>query len=236
LVADLFGQSSEAFLRATTPPAPDLAVDLGCGPGHTTRLVHAVTGARRTVGLDRSAAFIATASSPSTPGVSFVEHDVTQTPLPVGTPDLAFARLLLAHLPGPTALVRAWLSTLAIGGRLLLDEVESVDTENLVMQTYLLEVAIPVITNHGGCLLLGPSLHEMPDPPSARRVHDEVVTVLPPVASTARMFGMNLRVLAGAGDIDPRPDLEEGLASLASGEASSDQVVWRMRQIAFERR
>ena len=60
--------------------------------------------------------------------------------------------------------------------------------------------------------------------------------MLPPVASTARMFGMNLRVLAGAGDIDPRPDLEEGLGSLASGEASGDQVVWRMRQIAFERR
>ena len=99
--------------------------------------------------------------------MSFVEHDVTQTPLPIGTPDLAFARLLLAHLPDPTALVRAWLSTLAIGGRLLLDEVESVDTQNPVMRTYLREVAIPVITNHGGRLLLGPSLHEMPDPPNA---------------------------------------------------------------------
>jgi trans-aconitate 2-methyltransferase len=236
LVADLFGPSSEAFLRAATPPAPDLAVDLGCGPGHTTRLVHAVTRARRTVGLDRSAAFIATASSSRTPGVSFVEHDVTQTPLPIGTPDLAFARLLLAHLPDPTALVRAWLSTLAIGGRLLLDEVESVDTENLVMQTYLLEVAIPVITNHGGCLLLGPSLHGMPDPPDAVRVHDEVVTMLPPVASTARMFSMNLEVLVRAGEVAPRPELEDGLASLASGAASGHRVVWRMRQVAFERR
>lgn len=236
LVADLFGPSSEAFLRSAAPSAPDLAVDLGCGPGHTTRLVHAVTSSPRTVGLDRSEAFIAMASSVQTPGVSFVEHDVTQTPLPVGTPDLAFARLLLAHLPEPTVLVRAWLSTLTIGGRLLLDEVESVDTENPVMQTYLRDVAIPVITKHGGRLLLGPSLHEMTDPPSARRVHDEVVTVLPHVASTARMFGMNLRVLARAGDIGPRPDLEEGLASLASGELSGDQVVWRMRQIAFERR
>jgi hypothetical protein len=76
----------------------------------------------------------------------------------------------------------------------------------------------------------------MPDPPSVSRVHDEVVTVLPPVAPTARMFGMNLRVLARAGHIGSRPDLEEGLASIAGGEASAEHVIWRMRQIAFERR
>jgi trans-aconitate 2-methyltransferase len=236
LVADLFASSSRAFLRAAASSAPDLAVDLGCGPGHTTRLVHAVTGAERTLGLDRSAVFIAKASSMETAGVSFVEHDVTKTPLPVAPSHVVFARLLLAHLPAPTTLVGAWLSSLAVGGRLLLDEVESVETEDRVMQTYLRDVAIPVITKHGGRLLLGPSLHEMPDPPRARRVHDEVVSVLPPVASTARMFGLNLRVLALAGEIRPRPDLEEGLASLASGEASGGEVVWRMRQIAFERR
>ena len=76
----------------------------------------------------------------------------------------------------------------------------------------------------------------MPDPPSAERVHDEVVTVLPPVASTARMFCMNLQALVRAGEVGPRPALEEGLASLASGEVPGDEVVWRMRQIAFERR
>jgi hypothetical protein len=83
LVADLFASSSRALLRAAASSAPDLAVDLGCGPGHTTRLVHAVTGAERTLGLDRSAVFIAKASSMETAGVSFVEHDVTKTPLPV---------------------------------------------------------------------------------------------------------------------------------------------------------
>jgi hypothetical protein len=29
---------------------------------------------------------------------------------------------------------------------------------------------------------------------------------------------------------------EEGLASIAGGEASAEHVIWRMRQIAFERR
>ena len=236
LVADLFASSSEAFLLAAAPTAPGLAVDLGCGPGHTTRLVHTVTEARRTVGLDRSDAFIATASANQTPGVSFAAHDVTTTPFPVGPADLVFARLLLAHLASPAALVGAWLSTLAIGARLLLDEVESVDTENLVMQTYLRDVALPVVMNQGAQLLIGTTLHEMPDPPSADRVHDEVVTVLPPVASTARMFCMNLQVLVRAGEVGPRPALEEGLASLASGGAPGEPVVWRIRQIAFERR
>ena len=116
------------------------------------RLVHTVTGARRTVGLDRSVAFIATASADQTPGVSFVAYDVTRTPFPIGPADLVFARLLLAHLPDPTDFVDEWLSTLAVGGRLLLDDVESVDTDDRVMQTYLREIAIPVITNQvAGC-------------------------------------------------------------------------------------
>ncbi len=57
LVARLFRPTSEAFLRAASPREPDVALDLGCGPGYTTTLVHETAGARRTVGVDRSEAF-----------------------------------------------------------------------------------------------------------------------------------------------------------------------------------
>jgi trans-aconitate 2-methyltransferase len=56
LLADVFEPPSRAFLAEFTRVAGDqvdLAVDLGCGPGHSTRLVASVVGARRTLGLDR---------------------------------------------------------------------------------------------------------------------------------------------------------------------------------------
>lgn len=235
VVAELFGPASEAFLRRVAPRSPVLALDLGCGPGHTTRLVHRVVGATRTLGLDRSSAFVEVAAASPTPGIVFLEHDATSLPWPVELPDVVYARLLLAHLPDPGAVVGAWCSAIATGGRLLLDEVESVATANPVVRTYLDEVAIPVVASQGGRLIIGPTLHEMADPVGAARVHDEVVTLRPAAALTARMFLMNLDVLADSGEIAPRPDLSEGLAALAT-DPSAPPVVWHMRQIAFERR
>jgi trans-aconitate 2-methyltransferase len=236
IVAELFGPASETFLRSAVPSPPALAVDLGCGPGHTTRLVHGVTGAHRTVGLDRSPAFVATAStSRDATGISFLVHDATTLPLPVESPDLIYARLLLAHLPHHGSIVQRWCAAAARGGRVLLDEVEAVDTDDPLFRTYLDEVAIPVVTSQGGRLIVGPALHEMADPDAAFRVHDEVVTLRPPAALTARMFSMNLDVLADAGEIARRPDLSDGLAAFAA-DPSAPPVVWHMRQIAFERR
>ena len=235
VVAELFGPASETFLRTAAPVPPALAVDLGCGPGHTTQLVHTATGARRTVGLDRSPAFVAAASATATPGVSFLVHDATTVPLPVERPDLIYARLLLAHLPEHGSIVQAWCGAAAPKGRVLLDEVEAVEVSDPVFRAYLDEVAIPVVTSQGGRLIVGPELHEMADPSNAERVHDEVATLRPPATLTARMFGMNLRVLADTGEIAPRPDLADGLRALAEDESAAP-VVWRMRQIAFERR
>src|SRR4051794_17612598 len=55
LVATVFEPTSREFVQAAAPRSPALAVDLGCGPGHTTRLLHEATGAARTLGLDASA-------------------------------------------------------------------------------------------------------------------------------------------------------------------------------------
>ena len=52
LVADVFAAPSATFLREQVDFRPGLALDLGCGPGRTTRLVADVTGAAKVVGLD----------------------------------------------------------------------------------------------------------------------------------------------------------------------------------------
>ncbi len=53
-VADLFDESSRAFLSEAVGFRPRLALDLGCGPGHTTRLLAEVLRPGRVVGVDRS--------------------------------------------------------------------------------------------------------------------------------------------------------------------------------------
>lgn len=235
VVAQLFGPASADFLRRAAPEQPAIAVDLGCGPGHTTRLVQEITGAERTVGLDRSSSFIATASADTPAGVAFLEHDATAMPLPVRGADLIYARLLLAHLPDHASIVAAWCDELGPGGRLLLDEVDAIETDDPVMRRYLDDVAIPVVASQGGRLIVGPELHVMRDPIGVVRVHDEVATLEPPGSLTARMFGMNLRVVTASGEIEARPDLGEGLAAIER-DPGARSVTWRMRQLAFERR
>jgi trans-aconitate 2-methyltransferase len=235
LVARMFEPATRAFLAAAAPTEPALAVDLGCGPGHTTRLLHAATGARSTVGLDRSEAFVAEARRDAPPGVSFAVHDATVVPFPTEPADIVSARLLLAHLPDVEGVVHRWSTTLTIDGRLLTDDLESLDAPEPAFRRYLDEVAIAVVRGQGGELFVGPHLHAMPDPPGCVRVHDEVAAFSPPAALTARVFAMNLAVLVQRGEVGPRPDLAAGLEEIASGSRAAEPATWRVRQVAWSR-
>jgi SAM-dependent methyltransferase len=233
LVAATFAPPSAAFLRAVVARAPSLAVDLGCGPGHTTEMVHAVTGAARTVGLDASADHVARAAARGLKDVGFVVHDATRVPFPETPADLVYARLLLAHLADPAAAVRAWATQLAPAGVLALDDLETIETEDTIFRTYLDDVALAVVRREGGALFVGPVLHAMEDPELATRIHDAVATHTPPTGVTARIFGMNLAVLVDRGETLARPDLAEALAAIADGRRRAEPVRWQMRQVAF---
>jgi trans-aconitate 2-methyltransferase len=123
LLARAFEPSSRAFLTAAVPRPPRLALDLGCGPGFSTAVVADATRAARTIGLDRSDAFL-DAARRAFPMLEFVRHDVATPAFPTSRPDLVFARLVLAHLPAPASLARRWADRLEPGGRLLLEEME----------------------------------------------------------------------------------------------------------------
>ena len=231
LVAALFEPTSRSFLLDAAGE-PSLALDLGCGPGATTRLIQQVSGAR-TIGIDRSFAFLGRARSAS--ALAFVVADVAVGGPPVKTADLLYARLLLAHLPDPVAAVARWSTILTIGGRVLVDDLERIETDDDVFRTYLDEVALAVVRSHGGALFVGPILHVAPDPRGLMRCHDAVVTFAPPPGETARVFGMNLRVLTERGEVDARPSLVAALDGIANGERISTPVRWHVRQLAWER-
>ena len=233
LVARAFEPSSRAFLERVVPHAPDLAVDLGCGPGNTTRLLAAVLRAERTVGLDRSGPFLDRARRGAPPGVEFIEHDVVRVPFPVGPADVVSCRLLVSHLPDRAAVLARWATQLAPGGLLLLDELEGISSDEPAFVAYL-AIARDVVEGAGGRLFVGPELATLDDPPGTERASEEVVSFAIAPTDSARIFGMNLAVLIERGEIDRDDGLVEALdAIVRRGDGSA--TIWRMRQLAFRR-
>ena len=150
------------------------------------------------MGLDRSGPFLERARRGAPPGVGFIEHDVFVTPFPLGPADVIFARLLLAHLPDRPGVVARWTTQLAPGGVLLLDEIEEIRTDEPAFAEYL-PIAIGVVERSGGRLLAGPELGVMSEPPGSQRIADDVVPLDVTASQVARIFGMNLEVLADRG-------------------------------------
>jgi hypothetical protein len=171
-------------------------------------------------------------------GIEFLQHDVTETPFPVGSADFLYARLLVAHLAAPAEAVGQWLTQLAPGGRMALDEVEWIRTDEPVLGEYL-NIAAALIAEHGGDMYAGPRLAALPPPGAAVRL-SEVAVVPVPIARAARMFRLNLGVWGagrwvveryGADTID-RIDVQLGALS-ASPRPSG--ITWGMRHLLLER-
>ena len=65
VVSEVFDPPSAAFVSETVRNRPRLALDLGCGPGFTTRLLSRIARPERTVGVDRSESFLGRARASS---------------------------------------------------------------------------------------------------------------------------------------------------------------------------
>ncbi len=236
LVASMFEQPTRDLLERAVEERPRLALDLGCGPGHTTRLIHDTLRPRRTVGLEGSERFVRLAGAAAPPGVEFLRHDVRVTPFPVGPADVVFARLLVAHLADAARVVADWVTQLTPGGSLLMVELEALEPGEAAVHDYMEQVAKPVVASQGARLFAGPWLHEMPDPSGAERLMDEVATVTPQASVSARICAMNVQVLTERGEIQPRPEMLEALGAIANGlKTGAVPAVWSLRQIVLRR-
>jgi SAM-dependent methyltransferase len=161
LLAHVYEQPTRSLLARWAPARVGLAVDLGCGPGHTTRLLHAVLEPRRLVAVERSPAYAALAREhlAELPGVEVVEDDVTR-PLPVDGADLVFARFLLTHLGAPAAALREWARALAPGGRLIVQETARLVSRDPALGRYY-ELVAELQQRHGQALDVGARLAEL---------------------------------------------------------------------------
>jgi len=108
LLAAVFEPSSARLLRRLGYLQPQHAVDLGCGPGWSTRLVHALLAPTNTRGFESSPRHIARARELAPPGVTYEEQDVSDESFPGARPDFLYSRFLLTHLRRPEAIVAKW--------------------------------------------------------------------------------------------------------------------------------
>lgn len=231
LLAEVFDPPTRALVAAWRPERVGHAVDLGCGPGHTTRLLHEVGGARATTGLERSSDHVDRARVGLPPGVDVVQHDVTVAPLPVPPADLALARFLLTHLADPAGALRVWAGALAPGGRLLAQETARMASTVPALARYY-ELVAELQRHHGQALDVGRRLEDLARAtPDVRLVHAEVPTLRPPVRAMAALHAMNVRTWRDdayartafdPGELDA---LTAALDALAAGGAGSDAEV-----------
>ena len=239
LLAAVFAPSSERVLRIATRRSDQVAVDLGCGPGHTTALLAQVSGATRTIGLDVSESFVDRARRDRSATLEFAVHDVTRTPFPTPSPDLLLRGFLLAHLPDPTTLIAAWCAQLAPGGRFVTVETERIDTSVEPFAIYE-ATARSMVAHHGANLQVGALTRDLAPPKGTRILHSELVTVEPSTAEAARLYGMNLATWRHdpfiVGSVPPAEidRLARELADLEHSDAANE-LTFCNRQVIYER-
>ncbi|HEX3737281.1 MAG TPA: class I SAM-dependent methyltransferase [Solirubrobacterales bacterium] len=239
LVGSTFEETTRRFLAAAAPGEPAFAVDLGCGPGHTTVLVRETLRPARTLAIDFSPAYVAATAARigDDDSVEAIEADVLDLPERVAGAAVIFVRLLLTHLRDPLAAIELWRERLAPGGVLLLEEVESVATAEPALVHYL-DLQREMLAANGNRLEIGPQLDAgLRDHPALHR--NEVATFQPGAGIAARMFGMNFGTWRDRPEVSAAHDREEldhvaaGLGRVATAPEDSAPIIWQMRQIVL---
>jgi trans-aconitate 2-methyltransferase len=105
-------------LLALIQPAPSMRVlDLGCGTGHLTRLLHERLQARETIGLDRSSRMLELAAAEQSPGLRFTLGTI-ESFSDAAEFDLIFSNAAFHWIEDHEALVGRLLHALKPGGQL----------------------------------------------------------------------------------------------------------------------
>jgi ubiquinone/menaquinone biosynthesis C-methylase UbiE len=240
VVARVFEPTTRELLEQSRLGQTRIAIDLGCGPGFTTRLLGEVAGRAIIVGLDSSERFLTLARRPAADRLSFQHHDVSTTPLPHAPADLLFCRFLLSHLPDPRSCLEKWATQVNQGGLIVVEEVEAIESTQPAFQNYL-GIVESLLRNQRTELYVGPLLASLAGPPPLRKRSSRARRLPVSNQDAATMFSMNLpnwkdnpfiRENFSAASIGR---LQRDLEELASAAGKESSIAWTLRQLVFER-
>jgi trans-aconitate 2-methyltransferase len=243
-LADLFRPSLETSVTEHLLGPIRHLLDLGCGPGHTTRALAAVLRADRVTGLDKSPSFIEEAAR--TPVAKVVyrvgdvnrSHDEVVPDVPLA--DALYSRFLLTHLPNPQQALSMWASYVTDGAVCLLQETAAMTGSHPALARYY-ELVADLQRRHGQRLDIGRSLADLPDPSSYDVRYSGERNFSLPGFRMAELHRLNLLTwrhdpLAAPFDPYELESLEGELAQIAQGLAGPVTVEYSMGELVLERR
>jgi len=196
-LAELYEPETRELLLRDAARKTQLAIDLGCGPGWTTRLLHDTLHPARTVGLDASARYIDEArcnrgqDNQSSP-IEFHVHDVTQTPFPVPAPDALLCRFLLTHLHKIAEVLSRWAKASAPDCVLFIHETESMNADHPALRRYY-ELVAQLQRHYGQTLEVGALLEGCVAKSGWRMVESTRLELRKPASAMAQIHLANLR-------------------------------------------
>lgn len=239
-LAKLYEPETRELLRLSDIGTPQLALDLGCGPGWSTRLIKDALNPRRTVGLDASERYVAEARKNHGSDLEFKVHDVVRAPFPVPAPDVMFCRFLLTHLRSVKKVLRTWASVAAPGALLFVHETESLETDNPKLRRYY-DLVAQLQEHYGQTLLVGTVLEASFENSGWELVKSKRRVLEKPASEMASLHVANLRTwrhdeyAMRTFDADELDSLEASLERISSGCEDGDAVVNAAKQIMARR-
>ncbi len=238
-LADLY-EPEARLLLADVEQGLDLALDLGCGPGWSTELLHTLARSKRTIGLDAAVSYVTAARARALRGVEYHVHDVTVAPLPCGPADVLLCRFLLTHLARPQETLDVWATAARPGARLFVHETARLATDHPALTLYYACVA-EMQAHYGQSLHVGMDLEAHFDPRLWRIVRSEVLERAKPARLMAELHLMSLRTWRADAFVRQRyapqmlQGLERDLERLVAGDEAVPDVRNDCRHIVAER-
>ena len=240
-LAELHESETRELLQRGPVRAPRVAVDLGCGPGWSTKLLQEILNPKRTMGLDASERYIGEARQNFGSGLEFHQHDVARTPFPAPAPEAMLCRFLLTHLSSLEQVLAAWASAAAPGALLFVHETESLQTEHPALRRYY-ELVGQLQQHYGQTLYVGGVLDGSFAGSGWQLLESRRLTLEKPASRMAELHLANLRTwrhddyARRAFSSDEIDSIETSLQRIADGVEDGGIVINAARQIIAQRK
>jgi hypothetical protein len=125
-------------------------------------------------------------------------------------------------------------------GLLLVEEVERIQTTNVMFSSYL-EILETLLAPESRALYLGPRLHALDAPDGLMRQASRVRRLRVSNSRAATMFRLNMQAWKTEPSIrenysgETLDRLEQDLSAMSQSTSPESEIEWELRQIAFER-
>lgn len=239
-LAELYEPETRELLQRGDVRTPPLAIDLGCGPGWSTRLLQETLNPRRTIGFDISERYVAEARRLQNSNLEFQVHDITRAPFPVAAPNVLFCRFLLTHLSALDEVLKTWATISAPRSLLFVHETESLNTDHPILRRYY-ELVAQLQHRYGQTLLVGSLVEGCLKESGWRVVESRRLDLQKPISKMAQLHLPNLRTwrhddyARRAFDDEEIDLLETSLREIAEGSLNEPTVINGARQIIAQR-